>query len=247
MIKSNIFFRKNYYTKKKCHIMKGIVVLIFTITLIITGCINEESPESIARSAPQVMSFLDEHPNAVIETIYLNKDYMEKNKDLISAQCGKELSISEYNRVSISNGDSQLIVYIDPDYQQTKIMYLCNIVPAAKPAIIPTQEKTPSISPTIEPTSTPALNTTSQKYLIKIDDAIFLPIGDKEIKLGDTIIWRNLEEFKRPHYIVNENGIWDGPQILPYLRSIAYTFNETGTYTFYLQDYEYRKMVVYVS
>jgi|GEM_PF-5935902 len=225
--------------------MKGVVVLILIISLIIAGCVNEESPESIARSAPQVQSFLDQHPNAVIKTIYLNKDYIEKNQDIITAQCGVELSISEYNRVSISEGDAELIVYIDPDYQQTKIMYLCNIVSA--PAVIPTQEKTPSIPATIEPTPTPVLNTESQEYLIKIDDALFLPIGDREIKLGDTIIWRNLEDYKRPHYLVNENGIWDGPQILQYSRSIAYTFNETGTYTFYLQDYGYRKMAVYVT
>jgi hypothetical protein len=226
--------------------MKGVVVLILIISLIIAGCVNEESPESIARSAPEVQSFLDEHPNAVIKTIYLNKDYIEKNQDIITEQCGVELPISEYNRVSISQGDSQLIVYIDPDYQHSEIMYFCNIVSAAKPAVIPTQEKTPSIPATIEPTPTPVLKE-SQNYLIKIDDALFLPIGDREINLGDTIIWRNLEDFKRPHYLVNENGIWDGPQILPYSRSIAYTFNETGTYTFYLQDYGYRKMAVYVS
>jgi plastocyanin len=73
-----------------------------------------------------------------------------------------------------------------------------------------------------------------------------LPVEDKEIHIGDTVLWRNLEDRRRPHNLVNENGLWDNPQNLPYLRSITYTFNKTGTYTFYLQGYEKRKMVIRV-
>jgi len=47
----------------------------------------------------------------------------------------------------------------------------------------PTEEATPTATPT--PTET-------QEYLIRIDNYMFIPVGDKVIKVGDTVKFRDL-------------------------------------------------------
>jgi len=101
----------------------------------------------------------------------------------------------------------------------------------------PTEEATPTVTPT--PTET-------QEYLIRIGNYMFIPVGDKVIKVGDTVKWRNFEDTKQSRYLVNENGIWEEEQYLPYMRSVSYTFNETGVYTFYLKGRDEKKMNITV-
>lgn len=102
----------------------------------------------------------------------------------------------------------------------------------------PTEEATPTITPdaTVEP----------KEYLIRIANYMFIPIGDVTINVGDTITWRNFETSEQPRILVNENGIWAEEQYLPYMRSVSYTFNETGVYTFYLKGREENKMNITV-
>ena len=101
----------------------------------------------------------------------------------------------------------------------------------------PTGEATPTVTPT--PTET-------QEYLIRIDNYMFIPVGDKVIKVGDTVKWRNFETSEQPRTLVNENDIWSGEQYLPYMESVSYTFNQPGMYTFYLKGREEKKMNITV-
>ncbi|MCD4842737.1 MAG: hypothetical protein K8R08_12185, partial [Methanosarcinales archaeon] len=101
----------------------------------------------------------------------------------------------------------------------------------------PTEEATPTATPT--PTET-------QEYLIRIDNYMFIPVGDKVIKVGDTVKWRNFETSEQPRTLVNENDIWSGEQYLPYMESVSYTFNQPGMYTFYLKGREEKKMNITV-
>ncbi|MBC2697900.1 MAG: hypothetical protein HF975_02665 [ANME-2 cluster archaeon] len=106
----------------------------------------------------------------------------------------------------------------------------------------PTEEATP----TITPTATPDATVEPKEYLIRIANYMFIPVGDKVIKVGDTIQWRNFEDTKQSRYLVNENGIWEEEQYLPYMRSVSYTFNETGVYTFYLKGRVEKKLNITV-
>ena len=62
----------------------------------------------------------------------------------------------------------------------------------------PTEEATPTVTPT--PTET-------QEYLIRIGNYMFIPVGDKVIKVGDTVKWRNFEDSRQARVLINENGI----------------------------------------
>jgi plastocyanin len=93
---------------------------------------------------------------------------------------------------------------------------------------------------------TPTSTAVPREYMIRIDNYMFIPVGDKEINVGDTIQWRNFEDTRQPRYLVNENGIWEEEQYLPFMRSVSHTFNETGTYTFYLKGRDTKILTITV-
>lgn len=107
-------------------------------------------------------------------------------------------------------------------------------------------EASPTSTAIIEQTATSTATIGPQEYLIRIDSYMFIPEGDKEINIGDTVKWRNFEDSKQARYLVNENGIWDGAHFLTYMQSTGYTFNEPGIYTFYLEGRESKKMNIKV-
>ncbi len=105
---------------------------------------------------------------------------------------------------------------------------------------------TPTEIPTATVTATPTPTAVPQEYLIRITSYMFIPVGDKEINVGDTIKWRNFENSKQPRTLVSEDGIWEEEQYLPYMRYVSHTFNETGTYTFYLKGRDTKILTVTV-
>ena len=110
--------------------------------------------------------------------------------------------------------------------------------------------QTPTQTPTPEPTSevSPTSTVEPEQHTIRIQNYMFIPQGGKEINQGDTIQWRNYEESSsKTRYLVSENDLWDGNQIIKYRKSFSYTFNETGIYTFYLKGRESIRCNVTVS
>lgn len=115
--------------------------------------------------------------------------------------------------------------------------------PTATATVTPTVTATETPEPTeVTPTSTAE----PQEFLIRIKSYMFIPTGDKEINVGDTIKWRNFESSKQARYLVNENGIWEKEQYLTYMRYVSHTFNETGEYTFYLKGRDTKILTITV-
>ena len=112
-----------------------------------------------------------------------------------------------------------------------------------------TATTTPNVTATATPESTkvtPTSTAVPQEYYIRIDNRMFIPPQDKEINVGDTIQWRNREDTRQPRTLVSEDGIWEEEQYLRYMGSVSYTFNETGSYTFYLKSRDTKKLTVTV-
>jgi len=102
----------------------------------------------------------------------------------------------------------------------------------------PTATATATINttPVPEPTDvTPTSTAVPQESQIRIMSYMFIPSGDKEINVGDTIKWRNFEDSKKARTLISEDGIWEEEQYLRFMRDVSYTFNESGIYSFYLQ------------
>lgn len=103
---------------------------------------------------------------------------------------------------------------------------------------VATPEPTPTVSPTIAPEP--------QEYVIRIDSYQIFPVGGTEINRGDTLVFRNFDSSRTFQYLINEDGIWEEEQAIRYMRTVNYTFNEPGTYTFYLKGREFNKWIVVV-
>ena len=115
------------------------------------------------------------------------------------------------------------------------------------PTATATATPTATVTTTPEPTNvTPTSTADPKEILIRITSYMFIPVGDQEINVGDTIKWRNFENSKQARYLINEDGIWDEEQYLPYMRYVSHTFNETGEYTFYLKGRDSKKFNVTV-
>ncbi len=118
--------------------------------------------------------------------------------------------------------------------------------PTAEPTVDATEDETAVM--TAEPTATaePTVPPDPQEYLIRIDNYMFIPVGDREINRGDIIKWRNFEDTRQARVLINENGIWEDEQYIGYMKQVSYTFNETGVYTFYLKGRESKILTVTV-
>ncbi|MBW6517727.1 MAG: hypothetical protein K0A89_04400 [ANME-2 cluster archaeon] len=58
------------------------------------------------------------------------------------------------------------------------------------------------------------------------------------IPAGTTIKWQNRELKKSHRYLISEDGFWEEPIDISYMRYHEYTFNETGTFSFSLKSSE---------
>ena len=66
-----------------------------------------------------------------------------------------------------------------------------------------------------------------------------------EIEVGDVVTWNNLQRPKKPIVVVSDDGLWE-PQTIYYGKSFTYTFQDTGTYTFFIEGTQL-KGTVFVS
>jgi len=64
-----------------------------------------------------------------------------------------------------------------------------------------------------------------------------------EVEVGDTVTWNNLQRPKKPIVVVSDDGLW-GPQTIYYGKSFTYTFQDTGTYTFFIEGTQLKGNVV---
>ncbi len=63
-----------------------------------------------------------------------------------------------------------------------------------------------------------------------------------EVEIGDTVIWNNLQRPKKPIVVVSDDGLWE-PQTIYYGKSFTYAFQDTGTYTFFIESTQMRGTV----
>ncbi len=134
-----------------------------------------------------------------------------------------------------------------------------------KPAGTPTPTAAPTVVPTVVPTTPPPMPTpvpspasvTPAMYRVWIDsDYGFYMVrgvrGDSALNLssdfkilnftinvGDSVRWINDDSYDFPLTVASEEGLWTGRTGLMRWKGdrFEYTFNKTGTYTFYIEEY----------
>ncbi|NJD76841.1 MAG: hypothetical protein FIB08_07070 [Candidatus Methanoperedens sp.] len=130
-------------------------------------------------------------------------------------------------------------------------------IPTVKPAetIVPTTVPA-TLIPTPVPSPSPGISL-PVKYRVWIDSdlgfyrvrairgnsSVRLPpdfnILNFSIKLGDTVRWMNDDSYDFPLTITSDEGLWtDRTGLMRYQgERFEYTFNRTGTYSFYIREY----------
>ncbi|NIA02912.1 MAG: hypothetical protein GWP12_00005, partial [Nitrospirae bacterium] len=100
----------------------------------------------------------------------------------------------------------------------------------------------PTEQPTIESTEAPteaptetATEGTEVPNIARLSAYQILPVGGMEINVGETLTFRNFDISKRKFVLISQDNLWEENPTLNYMRTVNYTFTETGTYTFYVQ------------
>ena len=121
--------------------------------------------------------------------------------------------------------------------------------PTATPTQAPTEQ--PTVEPTEEPTATATATDTDTEgievpNIARISAYQILPAGGMEINVGETLTFRNFDTLKRKFVLISEDNLWEEDPTLNYMRTVNYTFTETGTYTFYVQPADAKKWTLTV-
>ena len=121
--------------------------------------------------------------------------------------------------------------------------YEVDETPTATPTQAPTEQ--PTIEPTEEPTAT-ATEGIEVPNIARLSAYQILPAGGMEINVGETLTFRNFDTLKRKFVLISEDNLWEEDPTLNYMRTVNYTFTETGTYTFYVQPADAKKWTLTV-
>jgi plastocyanin len=121
---------------------------------------------------------------------------------------------------------------------------IVDVTPTATPTQTPTEQ--PTVESTEEPTAE-ATDGIEVPNMARIDAYLILPAGGMKINVGEIVTFRNFDSSKLTRVLVSEDGIWEEDQSLKYMRTVSYTFNEPGTYTFHLKGRETKKWILTVE
>lgn len=101
-------------------IRKALVFLSIALILLSTGCVSTSGTDvtSLAKSLPEVKTFLNEYPNARIVVALWDRQTVSEKIQLIRGDCGPQMKETEYYRVTVSDPSLSLVVWIDKDTNQ---------------------------------------------------------------------------------------------------------------------------------
>lgn len=117
------------------------------LVIIIAGCLSSGNVTQLVKNLPDVEKFLDEHPNAQIDAVLWNRDYVESNVDKIDEDCRPALEKNkDYYRVDIKEGDLRITAWVRDEGQKVVCIH--------KEAKEPTNQTTTTIQTTTTETST---------------------------------------------------------------------------------------------
>lgn len=128
--------------------------------------------------------------------------------------------------------------------------------PIPTPELTPTPTPMPALSNTTLPTPTPALtniavptppmpSNTTAYVPVRIDSRLGFSPKEVSIKPGNSVRWVNYDGMNRDFTLVSQEGLFT--TLIKLERRFEYSFNTTGTFTFYLKEYPNVKGTVTVS
>ncbi|MBN2880479.1 hypothetical protein JXM83_00360 [Candidatus Woesearchaeota archaeon] len=91
------------------------ILSILVVLLLSLSACSLVNPLEIIKANPEVASFLAEHPNADIQMIKIDSDFVQEKIDEIRLLCGEQMQVKNYYQATIFDPDTnfRMVVYID--------------------------------------------------------------------------------------------------------------------------------------
>lgn len=108
--------------------MKGIVVIgvigILLIEILLFGCTGKTDVTTIAKTLPEIQSFLKAYPNATMKIILLDEESVLQDIDSIRESCGNQIEVKSYYKITVESPEFDLVTFLEPQNQTVE----CSIV-----------------------------------------------------------------------------------------------------------------------
>jgi hypothetical protein len=122
---------------RKAILLAGLILAVF-----LSGCVQQPDLGKIVQNSKEAKEFMQEHPEAKVEFLYLNKDVVMLTIDDIREKCGEEMEIKPYWYLSMKEKGQKLELYLDETGQKV----ICTVEPEEEP-VVPEPEPEPSDEP----------------------------------------------------------------------------------------------------
>jgi len=97
---------------------RGLAAVVLVLVIAISGCSSATDVTQIAKSLPEVDRFLADHPGAEIKAVLWPEAAVQESIDAIRTDCGGPVPVKSYFRVAVSEGATQLVLWLDPATNQ---------------------------------------------------------------------------------------------------------------------------------
>ena len=98
--------------------LSKVLALAVALILSVSGCSSATDVTQIAKSLPEVNKFLADHPGAEIKAVLWPEAAVQESIDAIRTDCGGPVPVKSYFRVAVSEGATQLVLWLDPATNQ---------------------------------------------------------------------------------------------------------------------------------
>src|SRR3989338_8208854 len=81
--------------------------------LIFSGCINpSDAVTGFVKQLPEVKEFLEQNPNANVQSVIWDANDVQANQSFIFEKCGKQLPGQKYYYIAIEDPQNKIFVWI---------------------------------------------------------------------------------------------------------------------------------------
>ena len=116
---------------------KAVILAVAFLVLVLAGCVlpgqQQSQDPSFAFGVKEVQDFLQENPDAKINSTFLSQDAVRPMLSTLRATCGQQMDLGPYWYVVFSKGQKKLEVYLDQATQEAK----CIILPGQTQGSLP--------------------------------------------------------------------------------------------------------------
>ena len=94
-----------------------ILILLFSLTVLASGCLDgQQEVTGVVETLPEVQEFLDDNPDASIDAVRWNSDYIDDNFDDIKETCQPAIDTEkDHYRVNVEDDSENIVTWLEAE------------------------------------------------------------------------------------------------------------------------------------